>query len=157
MKMFLPFAAAVLLASVAHAEIREAEVTGGKVTGVAGNGMVVFKGIPFAAPPVGALRWKAPQPLVAWSGVKRADSFGPQCMQQPYPAGSPYATEPAPTSEDCLYLNVWSSAGATDKRPVMVWIHGGAWTRGSGATPTYDGAALAKKGVVVVTTNYRLG
>ncbi len=78
-------------------------------------------------------------------------------MQQPYPAGSPYATEPAPTKEDCLYLNIWSAAAAGDKRPVMVWIHGGAWTRGSGATPTYDGAALAKKGVVVVTTNYRLG
>jgi para-nitrobenzyl esterase len=78
-------------------------------------------------------------------------------MQQPYPAGSLYATEPAPTKEDCLYLNVWSAAASGDKRPVMVWIHGGAWTRGSGATSTYDGATLAKKGVVVVTTNYRLG
>src|SRR5262249_35343723 len=111
----------------------------------------------FAAPPVGALRWKAPQPVVAWSGVRAADMFGAQCMQQPYPAGSPYASAPQPTSEDCLYLNVWTAARGKDKRPVMVWIHGGAWTRGSGSTPTYDGAALAKKGVVVVTTNYRLG
>jgi para-nitrobenzyl esterase len=132
-------------------------VDGGQIAGTSSDGVRVYKGIPFAAPPVGELRWKAPAPVVAWTGVKKADTFGPQCTQQPYPASSPYATAPAPTSEDCLYLNVWSAAGAGDKRPVMVWIHGGAWTRGSGATPTYDGAALAKKGVVVVTTNYRLG
>ena len=79
-------------------------------------------------------------------------------MQQPYPAGSPYASAPQPTSEDCLYLNVWTAAKAqNDSRPVMIWIHGGAWTRGSGSTASYDGTALAKKGVVVVTTNYRLG
>ncbi len=132
-------------------------VDGGQIAGTSADGVRAYKGIPFAAPPVGELRWKAPQPVVAWSGVKQADAFGPQCMQQPYPANSPYATAPSPTSEDCLYLNVWTAAGAGDKRPVMVWIHGGAWTRGSGATPTYDGAALAKKGVVVVTTNYRLG
>jgi len=132
-------------------------VDGGQISGTSADGVRAYKGIPFAAPPVGELRWKAPQPVVAWSGVKQADAFGPQCMQQPYPANSPYATAPSPTSEDCLYLNVWTAAGAGDKRPVMVWIHGGAWTRGSGATPTYDGAALAKKGVVVVTTNYRLG
>jgi len=128
-------------------------VDGGQISGTSADGVRAYKGIPFAAPPVGELRWKAPQPVVAWSGVKQADAFGPQCMQQPYPANSPYATAPSPTSEDCLYLNVWTAAGAGDKRPVMVWIHGGAWTRGSGATPTYDGAALAKKGVVVVTTN----
>ncbi len=132
-------------------------VDGGQISGTASDGVRVFKGIPFAAPPVGDLRWRAPQPVVAWSGVKNADTFGPQCVQQPYPAGSPYAMAPAPMGEDCLYLNVWSAAGAGDKRPVMVWIHGGAWTRGSGSTPTYDGAALAKKGVVVVTANYRLG
>ena len=132
-------------------------VDGGRITGTTADGVQVYKGMPFAAPPVGDLRWKAPQPVVAWSGVKSADTFGAQCMQQPYPAGSPYATAPPPTSEDCLYLNVWSAAAAGDKRPVMVWIHGGAWTRGSGSTPTYDGAALARKGVVVVTTNYRLG
>ena len=132
-------------------------VDGGQIAGTSADGVRSYKGIPFAAPPVGELRWKAPQPVVPWSGVKPADAFGPQCMQQPYPANSPYATAPSPTSEDCLYLNVWTAAGAADKRPVMVWIHGGAWTRGSGATPTYDGASLATKGVVVVTTNYRLG
>jgi para-nitrobenzyl esterase len=132
-------------------------VDAGEISGVSANGVHVFKGIPFAAPPVGELRWKAPQPVIAWSGVKRADTFSPNCMQQPYPPDSPYATAPHPTSEDCLYLNVWTAAAAGGKKPVMVWIHGGAWTRGSGSTPTYDGTALAKKGVVVVTTNYRLG
>jgi para-nitrobenzyl esterase len=132
-------------------------VDGGQLRGTSAGGVRVFKGIPFAAPPLGALRWKAPQPAVPWSGVKTADTFGAQCMQPPYPAGSPYASAPQATSEDCLYLNVWTAANAGDKRPVMVWIHGGAWTRGSGSTPTYDGAVLAGKGVVVVTTNYRLG
>jgi para-nitrobenzyl esterase len=132
-------------------------VDGGQLSGTSADGVRVFKGIPFAAPPVGALRWKAPQPVAAWSGVRSADTFAAQCMQQPYAAGSPYFTPPSPTSEDCLYLNVWTAAAAGAKRPVMVWIHGGAWTRGSGSTPTYDGTALAKKGVVVVTTNYRLG
>src|SRR5262249_4220487 len=132
-------------------------VEGGQLRGTTVDGIRIFKGIPFAAPPVGALRWKGPQPVVAWSGVKAADTFGAQCMQQPYPAGSPYASAPQPTSEDCLYLNVWTAAREGEKRPVMVWIHGGGWTRGSGSTAVYDGAILAKKGVVVVTTNYRLG
>ena len=132
-------------------------VDGGRIAGTSANGVRAFKGIPFAAPPLGALRWKAPQPVVAWAGVRAADKFGAACIQQPYPPNSPYARPPEPTSEDCLYLNVWTAAAAGDKRPVMVWIHGGAWTRGSGSVDTYDGAALAKKGVVVVTTNYRLG
>ncbi len=132
-------------------------VDGGQIAGASADGVRVFKGIPFAAPPVGELRWRAPQPVTPWSGVRAATAFGSQCMQTPYPAGSPYASAPEPTNEDCLYLNVWTTASEGDKRPVMVWIHGGAWTRGSGATPTYDGAALARRGVVVVTTNYRLG
>ena len=132
-------------------------VEGGKISGTSNGSVRVYKGIPFAAPPVGNLRWKAPQPVVAWSGVKSADTFGPQCMQTPYPSGSPYAMAPATTSEDCLYLNVWTAAPAGAKRPVMVWIHGGAWTRGAGSIATYDGTTLARKGVVVVTVNYRLG
>ena len=137
-------------------------VDGGRVSGTSVDGVRVFKGIPFAAPPVGDLRWKAPQPVAAWSGVKAADAFAPQCMQAPYPPGSPYAMAPAAMGEDCLYLNVWTAAPANAgpnamKRPVMVWIHGGAWTRGSGSIAAYDGTALAKKGVVIVTTNYRLG
>jgi para-nitrobenzyl esterase len=165
MKPLLVVAALVMAASIFVRTAPDAAtvvtVDGGQIRGTTADGVRVFKGIPFAAPPVGALRWKPPQPVAAWSGVKAADTFGAQCMQEPYPAGSPYASAPQPTSEDCLYLNVWASAADTpskgDKRPVMVWIHGGGWTRGSGATPTYDGAVLAKKGVVVVTTNYRLG
>jgi para-nitrobenzyl esterase len=133
------------------------KIDGGQIAGVAADGVRVFKGIPFAAPPVGDLRWKPPQAVVPWSGVKRADTFGPRCVQLPYPAGSPYAADPAPVNEDCLYLNVWTAADANEKRPVMVWIYGGGWTRGAASLGIYDGAALARKGVVLVTTNYRLG
>src|SRR5262249_5566541 len=132
-------------------------VDGGQLRGTSAGGVRVFKGIPFAAPPVGALRWKPPQPVVAWSGVKAADRFGAPCMQPPAPIGSLDGPAPQPASEDCLYLNVWTAAGHRDRRPVMVWLHGGAWTEGSGSTPAYDGGVLARKGVVVVTTNYRLG
>jgi para-nitrobenzyl esterase len=112
----------------------------------------VFKGIPYAAPPVGDLRWRAPKPAAHWEGTRQADQFGPVCMQ----GGD------QKMSEDCLYLNVWTAAKAagsktSDKRPVMVWIYGGGYTGGSGSQPMYDGEALAKKGVVVVTFNYRLG
>src|SRR5262249_22189780 len=91
-------------------------------------------------------------------GVKAATDFGPSCVQEPYPQTSIYYSDLGPVNEDCLYLNVWTAAkSASDKRPVMVWIHGGGYTRGTGATPTYGGELLAKKGVVVVTINYRLG
>ncbi len=133
----------------------------GAISGVAGStpAVRIYKGIPYAAPPVGDLRWKAPKAAASWTGVKKADTFGTSCMQVPYPDNSPYATEnSAKIGEDCLYLNVWTAAkSAKDKRPVMVWIHGGALTRGSGATPNYDGDKLAQKGVIVVTINYRLG
>ena len=146
-------AASVLVSAAADV----VKVDGGQISGVSENGVRVFKGIPFAAPPVGALRWKAPQPIVPWTGVRPATDFGADCMQVPYPPDSPYASAPRPISEDCLFLNVWTTAAAGAKQPVMFWIHGGAWTRGAGASPTFDGAALAKRGVVVVTTNYRLG
>jgi para-nitrobenzyl esterase len=133
----------------------------GAVSGAAGASAAVrvYKGIPFAAPPVGDLRWKAPKAPTAWTGVRKADQFSATCMQTPYAEGSPYRAAVAEAvSEDCLYLNVWAAAkSAKDRRPVMVWIHGGALTRGSGSTPTYDGDHLAEKGVVVVTINYRLG
>ncbi|MFL6216032.1 MAG: carboxylesterase/lipase family protein [Blastocatellia bacterium] len=133
------------------------KVEGGLISGTAAEGVRSYKGIPFAAPPVGDLRWKAPQPVISWEGVRACNQFGPECPQAPYPAGSIYARPLEKQSEDCLYLNVWTTAKASDHRPVMVWIHGGALTRGSGANPAYDGAALAKKGVVLVTINYRLG
>src|SRR6476659_290653 len=123
---------AVLAPFVLSAAPDAVKITGGRISGTTASGVRVFKGIPFAAPPIGDLRWKPPQPVFPWDGVKAADTFGPECIQEPYPASSPYARPAAPTSEDCLFLNAWTTAAAGDKRPVMVWIHGGAWTRGSG-------------------------
>jgi len=136
----------------------EVAVDGGTIAGTTGASPEVraYKGIPFAAPPVGANRWRAPQPIVAWSGVRSAADYGPRCMQGG-PAG-PNAAAPPPTSEDCLYLNVWTTAeAATDRRPVMVFIYGGAFFGGAGSEPRYAGDYLAQKGAVVVTLNYRLG
>jgi para-nitrobenzyl esterase len=148
---------AVALSGFAFAANETIKVDGGLISGAAVDGVRSFKGIPFAAPPVGELRWKAPQPVVSWDGVRKCEAFGPECPQAPYTAGSLFYSPPQKQSEDCLYLNVWTAAKASDKRPVMVWIHGGALTRGSGATRTYDGTAFARKGVVLVTVNYRLG
>ena len=145
----------VLLAVAAFA--KAVKVESGLLEGRAGlhPEVTVYKGVPYAAPPVGELRWKAPQAPVAWTGTRDAGAFGASCMQIPYPEGSLFRSELGPISEDCLTLNVWTTGGP--KLPVMVWIHGGALTRGSGATTWYDGEALARKGVVVVTINYRLG
>lgn len=117
----------------------------------------VFRGIPYAASTAGPNRWKPPQPRPAWEGVLDCTKFGPACPQSPYPADSVYFREPEPQSEDCLVLNLWTAAMDADRLPVMVWIHGGALTRGSGAVDLYDGTNLAKRGVVVATLNYRLG
>jgi para-nitrobenzyl esterase len=128
-------------------------VDSGRLSGVAGNdpAVLVYKGIPFAAPPVGDLRWREPQPVKAWTGVKAADAFGPHC-----PGKFPSAAQSASVSEDCLYLNVWTPARSSGETlPVFVWIHGGGFQGGSGSEPIFDGEAFAKKGVVVVTFNYR--
>jgi para-nitrobenzyl esterase len=138
----------------------------------------VFKGIPFAAPPVGENRWKAPQPVAKWEGVRKADAFGAPCAagpagggrgggRGPAPGAAPGAAAPAAPApppreparaEDCLYLNVWTSANSpSDRRPVMMWIYGGGFTGGSGGLAWYDGENLASKGPVIVTMNYRLG
>jgi para-nitrobenzyl esterase len=133
----------------------------GLLSGVAGKSpeVRVYRGIPFAAPPVGDLRWKPPGPASHWKGVRAATQFGNPCWQTPYPpAFSIYQTELPPMNEDCLYLNVWTSAKSpADNLPVMVWIHGGGLTRGAGSLPIYDGENLARRGLVVVTINYRLG
>ena len=121
------------------------------------NRVSVYKGIPFAAPPVGQARWTAPQAAPGWTGERLATDFGPDCMQQPYPEGSFFYRPARVSSEDCLYLNVWTAADENANKPVMVWFHGGALTRGSGAIETYDGSELALKDVVLVTVNYRLG
>ena len=146
-------AVAALPVHAAQAEVTEAKVTGGVVSGTAEGGISIFKGIPFAAPPVGDLRWKAPAPVTPWSGVKRADAFARACMQAPNSQGNT-----SPVSEDCLYLNVWTpAASATAKLPVIVWIHGGGFTGGSTSISMYNGAGFAKKGVVLVSLAYRLG
>lgn len=137
-------------------------VESGLVTGVPGliPEVRVYKGIPFAAPPTGELRWRAPQPPASWQGVRAADTFSANCMQRAEGGGAfpPYGGDRSATrmSEDCLALNIYTTAAsARDRRPVMVWIHGGAFTSGAGAI--YQGEDLARKGVVVVTINYRLG
>ncbi|UFH55791.1 carboxylesterase/lipase family protein [Spirosoma sp. KNUC1025] len=140
------------------------KVEGGLISGTLNqDGDVhIFRGIPFAAPPVGDLRWKAPQPVTSWTGVRKCDAFGPSPVQgTPNPFG-PWSAEflipKAPISEDCLYLNVWSGAkSASEKRPVLVWIYGGGFSSGGTACPIYDGEATAKKGIVFVSINYRVG
>jgi para-nitrobenzyl esterase len=128
----------------------------GAVRGAIENGIRVFKGIPFAKPPVGALRWKPPQPLEKWPGVRQATAFGPACFQPEGKLNNVYANEPMPMSEDCLTLNVWTPAKARNA-PVFFWIYGGALWGGTSRDPLYDGAKLAANGVVVVSINYRLG
>jgi para-nitrobenzyl esterase len=139
--------------SSSRAAIEYANITGGRVQGEVQDGLTSFKGLPFAAPPVGALRWKDPQPVISWSGVRKADTFAPACIQSW--AGNP---DPRLLSEDCLYLNVWTAAtSAKERRPVMFWIHGGGLTGGMSWEPLSYGTKLAPEGVVLVTIAYRLG
>lgn len=152
--------AVVLVVSAARAAdtpfADQVRVDGGMVKGAVQDGVLSFKGIPFAAPPVGDLRWRAPQPVPAWTGVKPATAYGHDCMQKPFPSdAAPLGTEPA---EDCLVLNVWrpSQSGA-GKLPVMVWIYGGGFVNGGSSPAVYDGSQFAKRGVVLVSFNYRLG
>lgn len=149
--------AALALALAASAEAAEtARVAQGTLHGQTTGPVTSFKGIPFAAPPVGELRWRPPAAPAAWSGVREAKAYGPACMQMqsPRPGATPMAQ-----SEDCLYLNVWAPAAAKpgQKLPVMVWIHGGSFTGGAGSVPFYDGSHFAERGVILVTVNYRLG
>jgi para-nitrobenzyl esterase len=132
-------------------------VDGGQIAGIVDRGVRVFKGIPYAAPPVGPLRWRPPQAVIAWKGTRDALSFGAECPQTQYAAGSVYIRPLPPQSEDCLFVNVWTTANAGDKQPVLVWIHGGALTKGSGISDIRDGVPLARKGIVLVSLNYRLG
>ena len=127
----------------------------GAVRGMREGEVVSFKGIPFAAPPVGPLRWRAPQPVKPWGAVRDATAYAADCMQLPFPSdAAPLGTAPA---EDCLYANVWRPAGAAKNLPVMVWIYGGGFVNGGSSPPTYSGAALARDGIMVMSFNYRLG
>lgn len=128
----------------------------GAVRGEALPGLDVFRGIPYAAPPTGQRRWRPPAPLAPWDGVREAREFGPACLQPRMPPGGIYASELPQLSEDCLTLNVWAPKDARGA-PVMVWIHGGSLTTGSSRESMYDGATLARRGIVVVSINYRLG
>jgi para-nitrobenzyl esterase len=158
-----------------------ARVDGGELQGTVADGVISFKGIPFAAPPVGELRWRPPQSAARWTGVRQATEFAPNCMQgrgfgpppgagaragAPGAQGTPPAAAPTPAaapaapapSEDCLYLNVWRPADTAARNlPVMVWIYGGGFTGGSSSSPNTSGVEFAKKGVVLVAMNYRLG
>lgn len=129
----------------------------GNLRGSEAEGVLMFKGIPFAKPPIGDLRWRPPQPVKAWAGERDATAFGPSSLQRPSPGGALIGIPSERANEDCLYLNVWTP-GLSGRRPVMVWIHGGANVVGSGSQPRINGEHLARLGdVVIVTLNYRLG
>jgi para-nitrobenzyl esterase len=153
---------ALVFALAAPAAAQPVHIAQGDVVGTPDKTATAYLGLPFAAPPTGSLRWAPPAPALTWTGVRKAYHFGADCQQTLTPEGlGPWTPEylPAgPVSEDCLYLNVWTPKAASQpKLPVLVWIHGGAFTGGSGAVPIYNGAALASDGIIVVTLNYRLG
>jgi carboxylesterase type B len=150
-----------IFAGALHAQTfpLDVKIDSGMLTGVptSNPAVTVFKGVPFAAPPVGNLRWKPPVAPAMWSGVRKADKYGSSCMQKG--RGEPgQGGDQVQPSEDCLYLNVWTPAkSATDKLPVMVWFFGGGYSGGSSAAPGFEAVGLASKGVIVVVINYRLG
>lgn len=137
-----------------QAQAAPVKVAQGQLEGTEEQGMRVFRGIPFAAQPIGALRWREPQPAPSWSGMRKADQFGPACAQGRVEANGQLG---ANISEDCLYLNVWTPAKGGEKLPVLVWIYGGGFSGGRTSDPMFDGAALARKGVVYVSVAYRVG
>lgn len=141
--------------AVSSQAIDTVKTDAGLVAGTQNGEIRVFKGIPFASPPVGDMRWMPPQPAAKWSGVLKAEKYGPMCMQVPRADRTGGLNE---ISEDCLSINLWTPAKSNNgKLPVMVWIYGGAFIQGSASFPFYDGAALARQGVVLVTFNYRVG
>ncbi len=145
-----------LAAAAAMAASDQVRIDTGRLAGVTRNGVVAFKGIPFAAPPVGDLRWRPPQPARPWTGVRQASEYGADCEQKPFPGdAAPLGVTPA---EDCLYANVWIPAGAPSRKlPVMVWIYGGGFVNGGSSPAVYDGSQFARRGVAFVSFNYRLG
>ncbi|WP_395394261.1 carboxylesterase family protein [Novosphingobium sp. BL-8A] len=131
------------------------QVENSSLEGIVADGVISWKGIPFAAPPVGDLRWRAPQAAADWDGVRKADEYGHDCMQKPFDGdAAPLGTPPA---EDCLYANIWRPEKAEGKLPVVVWIYGGGFVNGGASPPTYSGAELARQGVLFFSFNYRVG
>lgn len=159
MNGWIRFFGVVLAAVTSHAAALAGPVVAtrsGAIEGLDEGGVSAFLGVPFAAPPVGDLRWRPPAAAVAWTGVRPAKAFGADCIQEPMtaPPGPGFVN---PASENCLYLNIWRPKVPGVQLPVMVWIHGGAFIMGAGSFPSYDGAAFASQGVILVTLNYRLG
>lgn len=158
---------AAICSSIAHADQANpgttsaasptVRTTSGLVRGATAGGITNFKGIPFAAPPIGELRWRPPQPVASWEGVRDATQYGPNCAQGGWGAAPGSIAEGS--SEDCLYLNLWQPAATKPgaKLPTMVWIHGGGFTGGSGSSPGNSGDQFGKQGVILITINYRLG
>lgn len=139
----------------AAAAERQVRVESGMIEGVLADGVLSFKGIPYAAPPVDDLRWRAPQPAVPWKEVRSAHEYGSDCMQKPQEGD--LGPIRGPMSEDCLFINVWRPVGGGDALPVMVWIHGGGFVNGGSSPALFDGSAFARQGVLLVSFNYRLG
>jgi para-nitrobenzyl esterase len=141
--------------AIALAQSPTTSTESGTISGIRESGLHIYKGVPFAAPPVGDLRWRPPAPVTPWTGTRKAEAFAPACMQ----AGVSMPGETPPSvSEDCLYLNIWTPAKSAQERlPVIVWIYGGGYINGSASMPLYWGDQLAHKGVIVVTIGYRLG
>jgi len=143
-------------------QLLQTRISTGALSGIEQDGIAAFLGVPYAAPPVGSNRWRAPQPAMVWSGAFKADHYCASCAQVFKPMGGrnwtrEYMSQERP-DEDCLFLNIWTPARSTRERmPVLLWIHGGGFGQGSGSVPIYNGAALAHRGIVVVTINYRLG
>jgi para-nitrobenzyl esterase len=155
-----PVAGAILLAALVGPQVLADQIktANGIVEGTLdkATGVRMFKGIPFASPPVGDLRWKAPQPPASWEGVRDATGFGPRCMQQSLFGDMNFRSNGM--GEDCLYLNVWTPAKSADEHlPVLVYYYGGGFQAGDGSEPRYDGESMATRGIVAVTVNYRLG
>jgi para-nitrobenzyl esterase len=156
LKMHITLSIALLLGTAcALAAPEEVKIESGRLKGRTSEGVTSFKGIPYAAPPVGNLRWRPPQPAKSWTGIRQAAEYGADCMQKPFPGdAAPLGVTPA---EDCLYVNVWTPAGRSKRLPVMVWIYGGGFVNGGSSPAVYDGSQFAKRGVVLVSFNYRLG
>ena len=150
------FLATLLVSFEAIAQNPQVTTMCGTLEGTYESGISVFKGIPFAQPPVGDLRWKAPQPVAHWQGVRQAKEFGPNPMQESLFGDMNFGTKKM--SEDCLYLNVWTPAKTfKEKLPVFIYFNGGGLMAGSGSEPRYAGNVLARKGIVAITANYREG
>ena len=149
-------AAEPAVATTGHGSGLVVDAAAGRIEGVAEGSLHVFKGIPYAEPPVGDLRWRPPSPMQHWPDTLKANQFGPACAQPSSRIASVYTRDITPVSEDCLTLNIWAPADAADA-PVFVWIHGGALVAGSSKEPFYDGTRLAREGIIVVSINFRLG